>query len=175
MSWEVALFAGSSILSAANTMQQASAQAQMYKLQALQTQAEYERKALQYSQRANETLKKVRAANSAVVARNYAGGVKGLEGSAALIRQVNEKEGGVEFMRDIDNARDSITFGNIQANILRESASIAKRSGTMSALGDLAMGGVSIAKTGFWKTASSSGGGLFGTAPASGGLKVELG
>jgi hypothetical protein len=87
MSWQIALSVASTAMSASQSMSQAKNQQAMYRLQAMQTEAESARKALQYEQRANETLRKVTEANAANVSRRYAGGVLGLEGSAKLIEK----------------------------------------------------------------------------------------
>lgn len=126
-------FAATKVLGAINTLQQSSAQANLYKVQAEQAKLESERKALQYEQRANETLRKVNQSNAAAAARGYAGGILGLEGSPALIARINEKTGGEEFMRDISNAKDAVTFGAVQSSLLTSAAKTASRSGLLSA------------------------------------------
>ena len=100
MSWQIALSVASTAMSASQSMSQAKSQAAMYRLQAMQTQADSARKALAYEQRANETLRKLNANNAATLARGYAGGIVGLEGSSKLITTVNTREA-VEIIKQI--------------------------------------------------------------------------
>jgi hypothetical protein len=153
MSWQIALTVASTAMSASQSMSQAKNQQAMYKLQAMQTEAESARKALQYEQRANETLRKVTAANAANVSRRYAGGVLGLEGSAKLIETMNMREAGRDFMMDIDNASNALMTGSAQSDIFGTAGDIAGRSGRLDALSKLAGGAFEVSKT--YKTSAT--------------------
>jgi hypothetical protein len=139
--------AASSVFSAFSSFSQGKSQQAMYKLQAMQTQAEASRKALQYEERANETLRKVTAANAANASRRYAGGVLGLEGSAKLVETMNLKEAGRDFMADISNASNALMAGSAQSDIFGTAGKIAARGGLLDAAGKLATGAYEFSKT----------------------------
>jgi hypothetical protein len=130
----------SSVFSGLSQIQQASAQKSAYQYQAKVAEASASREALNYEIRATETLKKLRAANSANVARGFAGGILGTEGSSLAIRDVNDRVAGVDYMRDIDNAALSLTMGQAQAKQLTSAGDIAFSSGVMGGLGTIGMG-----------------------------------
>jgi len=138
--------AASSVFSAFSSFSQGKSQQAMYNLQALQTQAESARKALQYEERANETLRKLNANNAATVARGYAGGILGLEGSSKLITAINTREAGRDFMTDISNASNALMAGSAQADIFGTAGNIAARGGLFDAAGKLATGAYEFSK-----------------------------
>jgi hypothetical protein len=146
MSWQIALSVGSTLMSASQSMTQAKSQAAMYRLQAMQTQADAARKALAYEQRANETLRKLNSNNAATVARGYAGGIQGFEGSSKLVATVNTREAGRDFNTDLNNAANAILGGNAQADIYGNAADIATRGGVLDAATKLATGGYELSK-----------------------------
>ena len=146
MSWQIALSVGSTLMSASQSMSQAKNQAAMYRLQAMQTEADAARKALQYQERANETLRKVTAANAANATRRYAGGVLGFEGSAKLVETANLREAGRDYMADISNASNALMAGSTQADIFGTAGEIALRSGTLDAATKLATGAFELSK-----------------------------
>jgi hypothetical protein len=137
---------GSTILGAGQSMSQASNQNAMYRLQAMQTQAESARKALAYEQRANETLRRLNANNAATVARGYAGGIVGLEGSSKLIAAINTREAGRDYQTDLSNAANAMLSGNAQADIYGSSADIATRGGVLDAATKIATGAYEVSK-----------------------------
>jgi len=143
-----AFFVGSSLLSAYQSYQQGKAQEAMYDIQALQAQAEGERKALEYELRANDTLRALRQRNAANIARGYGGGVVGLEGSSKLIETVNNREAGRDLMFDIANTKNAILQGNTQSEIYSTSADVARRSGILDAGAKLAMAGYAYKQVG---------------------------
>jgi len=146
MSWQIALSVASTAMSASQSMSQAKSQAAMYRLQAMQTQADSARKALAYEQRANETLRKLNANNAATVARGYAGGIVGLEGSSKLITTVNTREAGRDYQTDLSNAANAILSGNAQSDIYGNAADIATRGGLLDAATKLATGAYEVSK-----------------------------
>lgn len=146
MSWQIALSVGSTLMSASQSMSQAKNQAAMYRLQAMQTEADAARKALAYEQRANETLRKLNSANAATVARGFAGGVVGLEGSSKLRVTVNTRDAGRDFETDLSNAANSILAGNAQSDIYGNAADIATRGGLLDAATKIATGGYELSK-----------------------------
>jgi hypothetical protein len=138
--------AASTVFSAFSSFSQGKSQQAMYNLQAMQTQADSARKALQYEERANETLRRVTAANAANASRRYAGGVLGLEGSAKLIETVNLREAGRDYMADISNASNALMAGSTQADIFNTAGEMASKSGSLDAAFKLATGAFEFSK-----------------------------
>lgn len=138
--------AASSAFSAFSSFSQGKSQQALYNLQAMQAEAESKRKALEYEQRANETLRKVTAANAANATKRYAGGVLGLEGSAKLIETMNLREAGRDFMTDISNASNFLMSGSIQGDIFRAAGKTAARGGLFDAAGKLATSAYDLSK-----------------------------
>ena len=138
--------AASSVFSAFSSFSQGKSQQAMYNLQAKQAQADAARKALQYEERANETLRKLNTNNAATVARGYAGGILGLEGSSKLITAINTREAGRDFNTDLSNAANAILAGNAQSEIFGTSGKIAARGGLLDAAGKLATGAYEFSK-----------------------------
>jgi hypothetical protein len=146
MSWQIALSVASTAMSASQSMSQAKNQAAMYKLQAMQVQADSARKALAYEERANETLRKLNANNAATVARGFAGGIQGLEGSSKLMVSVNTREAGRDYSTDLSNAANALLSGNAQSEIYANSADIATRGGMLDAATKIATGAYEVSK-----------------------------
>ena len=146
MSWQIALSVASTAMSASQSMSQAKSQAAMYRLQAMQTQADSARKALAYEQRANETLRKLNANNAATVARGYAGGIVGLEGSSKLITTLNTREAGRDYQTDLSNAANAMLSGNAQSDIYGNAADIATGGGLLDAATKIATGAYEVSK-----------------------------
>ena len=138
--------AASSVFSAFSSFSQGKSQQAMYNLQAMQTKADAARKALQYEERANETLRKLNSNNAATAARGYAGGILGLEGSSKLISAINTREAGRDFMTDISNASNALMAGSAQSDIFGTAGKIAARGGLLDAAGKLATGAYEFSK-----------------------------
>ena len=109
----------------------------MYQMQAKQAEVEADRRAVQYEIQANEVLRKVNSANAAVVARGFAGGVSGFEGSAALIQDINSTRGGKEFTFALSNSDMAKRGGLIQATLYEQAGKTAEQSGYFDAAGKL--------------------------------------
>ena len=104
---------------------------------------------MQYEERANQTLRKLRETQTTLVASGYARGILGTEGSQATLAAANERIAGEEFTKDIANARNTMTFGEIQSNIFKTAASTSMTSGLLSSaagLGEAAYGYSKIGK-----------------------------
>jgi hypothetical protein len=127
-------------------VQQGKAQQEMYKLQAAQTEAEAARKALAYEERANNTLRDLNRSNGALIAQGFGGGVRGFSGSTALVTSVNTRNAGIDFQRDLDNASNALTSGNIQSDIYGVAGKTAYRGKLFDAAGKLAAGGYELSK-----------------------------
>lgn len=146
MSWQIALSVGSTLFSAVSSVQQGKAQQEMYKLQAAQTEAEAARKALAYEERANNTLRDLNRSNGALIAQGFGGGVKGFSGSTALVTSVNTRNAGIDFQRDLDNASNALTAGNIQSDIYGVAGETAYRGKLLDAGTKLLAGGYELSK-----------------------------
>lgn len=142
------IMAIASAASAVGSIQQGAAQKAMYELQGAQASLEARRKALQYEQRANETLRKLNEANAAVRARAFAGGVSGFDGSAALVQIASGTRAGRDYMTDIQNALESERSGGFQQQLYKQAGKTAMRAGYFDAAGKLGMAAGQYGKIG---------------------------
>lgn len=106
---------------------------------AQQSRIEGERKAIQYEFQANQILQRTNAANAAVVARAFAGGTQGFEGSAALVQTINNTRGGKEFAFALGNADGTRRNSLIQASLYEQAGATAERTGYFEAFGKVGM------------------------------------
>jgi hypothetical protein len=136
------------VVSAFGSIQEGKAKNDYYKMQAAQTRVESERKAIQSQFKANQILQRINSANASVIARGFAGGVQGLDGSAALIQAVNNTRGGKEFAFELGTADAVRRGGLIQATLYESAGKTAERAGYFDAAGKLAMAGASYSKQG---------------------------
>jgi hypothetical protein len=136
------------VVSAAGSIKAGQDRNKMYQMQAKQAEVESDRRAVQYELQANDILRRTNQANAAVVARGFAGGTQGFEGSAGLIQQVNNTRGGKEFMFALQNADMAQRGGLIQASLYRGAGQIAEQAGYFDAFGKLGSAGMSYAKLG---------------------------
>jgi len=135
-------------VSAAGSIQAGQARNKMYQMQAKQAEVESDRRAVQYELQANEILRRTNQANAAVVARGFAGGTAGFEGSAGLIQQVNNTRGGKEFMFALQNADMTKRSGLIQASLYEGAGQIAEQAGYFDAAGKLGQAAFMYSKIG---------------------------
>jgi hypothetical protein len=135
-------------VSAAGSIKAGQDRNKMYQMQAKQAEVESDRRAVQYELQANDILRRTNQANAAVVARGFAGGTQGFEGSAGLIQQVNNTRGGKEFMFALQNADMAQRGGLIQASLYRGAGQIAEQAGYFDAFGKLGSAGMTYAKIG---------------------------
>jgi hypothetical protein len=108
----------STVLGGINSIQAGQTQASMYKLQQLQLRAKIDNDRLNYTRQGNDVLRRLLQSNAAAAARGYAGGVKGYEGSSALLMDVNEKYAGNDMETIQQNIATSGTYGQIQDSML---------------------------------------------------------
>jgi hypothetical protein len=120
----------------------------MYQMQARQAEVESDRRAVQYELQANDILRRTNQANAAVVARGFAGGIQGFEGSASLIQTVNNTRGGKDFMFALQNSDMTKRSGLIQASLYEGAGQIAEQAGYFDAAGKLGSAGLSYARIG---------------------------
>ena len=136
------------VISAAGSIQAGQDKRKMYQMQAKQAEVESDRRAVQYELQANQILRRTNEANAAVVARGFAGGTQGFEGSAALIQAVNNTKGGKEFTFALQNADMTKRSGLIQASLYEGAGQIAEQAGYFDAAGKLGSAGFMYAKIG---------------------------
>jgi hypothetical protein len=115
---------------------------------AQQSRIEGERKAIQYEFQANQILQRTNASNAAAVARAFAGGTQGFEGSAALVQTVNNTRGGKEFAFALGNADGTRRNSLIQASLYEQAGETALRTGYFNAFGKLGMAGMTASQIG---------------------------
>ena len=136
------------VVSAFGSIQEGKAKNDYYKMQAAQTRVESERKAIQSQFKANQILQRINSANATVIARGFAGGVQGFDGSAGLIQAVNNTRGGKEFAFELGTADAVRRGGLIQATLYESAGKTAERAGYFDAAGKLAMAGANYSKVG---------------------------
>lgn len=127
----------SSVLSAVGSIQQGKAQKEMYKIQASQAELKAKRDALQYEQQANQVLERLLANNATAAAKGFAGGVSGFSGSAKLVQERSERVAGRDVAIMQEGAKSAISFGEIQANMLRDAGEQAVRGSYFDAIAKL--------------------------------------
>ena len=108
-----------------------------YDQQAAITRIETERAAIKYEFQANQILQRTNAANAAVIARGFAGGVSSFDGSAGLIQSINNTRGGKEFAFTLSAAEGQRRNGLIQASLYQDAGATAERTGYFDAAGKL--------------------------------------
>ena len=123
---------------------------------AQQSRIEGEHKAIQYEFQANQILQRTNAANAAAVARAFAGGTQGFEGSAALVQTINSTRGGKEFAFALGNADGTRRNSLIQASLYEQAGETALRTGYFNAIGKLGMAGMTASQIGGAPTAPST-------------------
>jgi hypothetical protein len=136
------------VVSAFGSIQEGKAKKDYYNLQAAQTRVETDRKAIQSEFRANQILQRINSTNATVIARGFAGGIQGFDGSSALIQSINTTKGGKEFAFELGNADAFRRGGLIQATLYESAGKTAERAGYFDAAGKLAMAGANYSKVG---------------------------
>lgn len=134
-------------VSAYGSYQQGKTVQQQYNLQAKMATAEGERRALQYQQRANDIVKKQLAANSALAARAYAGGIDPFSGSPDIVRAANDTSAGREYMTVLADVDAALRGGAIQAQIYEQAGQAAARRGRFEATTKLVGAALSYGQT----------------------------
>lgn len=129
-----------------------------YNQMAAQTRIETERAAIKYEFQANQILQRTNAANAAVIARGFAGGVNAFDGSAQLIQTVNNTRGGKEFAFALSGADSQRRNGLIQASLYEDAGATALRTGYFNAAGKLGMAAASASSLGGAPGAERAGG-----------------
>lgn len=126
-----------SVVSAIGSYQQGVAAKTQYNLQAKQATIEGERRAIQYQQRSNDLLRRLRATNAALAARSYAGGVDPFSGSPDIVRAANETAAGREYSVLLADADAALRGGALQAELYQQAGKTAYQQGVFSAVSKL--------------------------------------
>ena len=116
------LSAAGQVFQGINALQQGQTQASMYRLQQIQLESKLINDRLNMTRQSNDVLRRLNAANASAVARGYAGGVKGYEGSSALLMELNDKYAGQDLEVIQQNIQTSGTYGDIQNSMLTTAA-----------------------------------------------------
>lgn len=129
------------VASAIGSYQTGVAQKSQYDLQARVATVEGERKAVQYQQRSNDILRRLKSTNSALAARAYAGGVDPFSGSPDIVRAANETSAGREYSILLADSSAALRGSEIQAQIYQQAGKTAYRQGVFNAAAKLGMAG----------------------------------
>jgi hypothetical protein len=121
------------LMSAYGSYQQGVAAKTQYNLQAKQATLEGERRAIQYQQRSNDLLRRLRATNAALAARAYAGGVDPFSGSPDIVRAANETSAGREYSVLLADADAALRGGALQAELYQQAGKTAYQQGKFNA------------------------------------------
>ncbi len=116
------LSAAGQVFQGLNALQAGQTQASMYRLQQIQLESKLINDRLNMTRQSNDVLRRLNAANASAVARGYAGGVKGYEGSSAMLMALNDKYAGQDLEVIQENIKTSGTYGQIQDSMLTTAA-----------------------------------------------------
>jgi hypothetical protein len=152
------IFIATTALSAYGSIKQGQDKKKYYDQQAAMTRIETERAAIKYEFQANQILQRTNAANAAVIARGFAGGVNAFDGSAGLIQAVNNTRGGKEFAFALAGAEGQRRNGLIQASLYEDAGATAERTGYFNAAAKIGMAAVSYNTLGGAPSAERAGG-----------------
>lgn len=136
------------VVSAYGSIKEGQEKKKYYDQVAQQSRIEGDRKAIQYEFQANQILQRTNAANGAAIARGFAGGTQGFEGSAGLVQQINNTRGGKEFMFALGNADATRRASLIQASLYEQAGATAERTGYFNAAGKLGMAALTYGSMG---------------------------
>lgn len=138
-------------LSAYSSYQQGQIQAKQLELRGQLEQTQFDRRAIQYQQKANETLRNLKRTQAALAARAFAGGIDPFSGSPDVVRAANETAAGREFQIYMADSDASFRAGDIAMESGMAAAAAARRAGTLDAGTKLLMAGATAGKGGAFK------------------------
>lgn len=124
-------------LSAFNSYQQGQTQAKQLELKGQLEQTQFDRRAIQYQQKANERLRELRKTQSALAARAFAGNVDPFSGSPDVVRAANETNAGREFQIYMDDSAAAFRAGDIAVAVGMASAKATRQAATFDAASKL--------------------------------------
>lgn len=105
----------SSGLSMIQSIRQGQIMKSQYQIQAAQTLADMEIKRANAAMSAAERLRKLQQIQGSTLAKSYARGVSGLDGSALLAQIISDQEYGQDYKIDLFNLNNIMTTGNVNA------------------------------------------------------------
>lgn len=105
----------SSGLSMIQSIRQGQIMKSQYQIQAAQTLADMEIKRANAAMSAVERLRKLQQIQGSTLAKSYARGVSGLDGSALLAQIISDQEYGQDYKIDLFNLNNIMTTGNVNA------------------------------------------------------------
>ena len=135
-------------LSAYGSIKEGQDKKNYYNTLAQQTKVETERKAIQYEFQGNQILQRTNAANAAVIAKAFSGGVSAFDGSAQLVQEISSQRGGKEFAFALSAADSARRNGLIQASLYESAGTTAERTGYFNAAGKLGMAALTYGSMG---------------------------
>ena len=135
-------------LSAYGSIKEGQDKKNYYNTLAQQTKVETERKAIQYEFQGNQILQRTNAANAAVIAKAFSGGVSAFDGSAQLVQEISSQRGGKEFAFALSAADSARRNGLIQASLYEGAGVTAERTGYFSAAAKLGSAAMTAGSTG---------------------------
>lgn len=111
------LYWGSQALGVGGRLSEGGYQSRMFELRNLELQADLSMKRLNSEIESVERFKKLKRVMANNVARQYSGGVSGLDGSAKLYDTIAQQEYGKDYAVAMLNIENELLKGNIQSNI----------------------------------------------------------
>jgi hypothetical protein len=111
------LYWGSQALGVGGRLSEGGYQSRMFELRNLELQADLSMKRLNSEIESVERFKKLKRVMANNVARQYAGGVSGLDGSAKLYDTIAQQEYGKDYAVAMLNIENELLKGNVQSNI----------------------------------------------------------
>jgi len=137
-----------SAVSAIGSINQASAQADAYRLQATNAIIQGNQQSMEYQRQGIQVMRKVAETEATVRARGAAGGIDPFSGSAGQIADFAMTRGIDEYNWARENAQMAIFSGKANSAAMMTAASNAETAGYYNAGGTLLMGFGQLAKTG---------------------------
>jgi hypothetical protein len=137
-----------SVMSAYSSYQQGQIQGKQLELKGRLEQTQYDRRAIQYQQKANQTLEKLKRTQSNLAAKGYAGGIDPFSGSVDVVRAANETAAGREFMIYMDDSAAAFRAGDIAFESGMAAGAAARRAGKLDAATKLLMATATAGKGG---------------------------
>lgn len=133
-------------VSAVSSMQQSSAQATQYRMQAQQAELQGRQNALNYNLQANQILERQQRLAGTIRARAVAGGVDPLTGSAMTIDQMNAERAGKEIEITRENADLARAGGLAQSQSLYAAADTTESMAFLKSIGQAGMSYMTFSK-----------------------------
>lgn len=111
------LYWGSQALGVGGRISEGNYQSKMYDLRNLELQADLTMKRMNAEIESVERLKNLKRVMANNLARQYSGGVSGLDGSAKLYETIAQQEYGKDYAVAMLNIENELIKGNVQSNI----------------------------------------------------------